>query len=358
MSDFRDLLGEIEDGISGKNEGISMGFPRLNNHISIREAIYTQIGGFTGSGKTSFVDDAFVLNPLETILFGKEKLEKDLEIIYFSMERRKNFKLAKFICRSIFKKYGLIIPIKRMLGWVTKSDRLTKDEHDIVLLHEEYIDAIMSKIHIISGPQNPTGIRKYVDEYAKARGVIDDSNKYNPVYIPNNPKLIVEVITDTTGLTKGEKDLPKGKAAIDKSSEDKQRMRDLYKMSPVDVSQFNRDIANPMRIKNGDVSPTLEDFKETGAVSENADVVLALFDPWRYNVPDPSGYELEKLRDAEGKKFYRNISILKNSYGSDGIRMGLAFQPEIGNFREMKKKQDMTDYDYSAILDNSYFLEQ
>ena len=35
--------------------------------------------------------------------------------------------------------------------------------------------------------------------------------------------------------------------------------RDFYGYSPVVVSQFNRDISNPIRIKNGDVEPQLED---------------------------------------------------------------------------------------------------
>src|ERR1044072_5030842 len=101
MSDFDNLSREIQDGMDGKNAGIPMGFTRLNRHISIRRAMYYLIGGYTGSGKTALVDDAFVLNPLDYLL-KKKPPNQDMRIIYFSMERRKNFKLAKWICRSIF----------------------------------------------------------------------------------------------------------------------------------------------------------------------------------------------------------------------------------------------------------------
>lgn len=355
MSNFDPFIQEVIDGVEGKNSGIPMGFNRLNKHVSIRKATYYLIGGYTGSGKTSFVDDAFVLNPLD-YLIKSGNADLDYEVIYFSMERRKNFKIAKWISRKIFLDTGIVIPVAKILGWLGRERTLNSHELDTVKAYEEYIEAMFSKINFVSGPQNPTGIRKYVDEYAKKNGEIDATDQYNPIYYPKNPTKIVTIISDHVGLTKGEKDYPKGKPAIDKSSEDKQRFRDLYGYSPIDVSQFNRDIANPIRIKNGDVEPMLEDFKETGSTQENADVVISLFDPFRYKVDDPSGYILEKLRDSDGKKKYRSLKILKNSYGSDDIRIGLAFQPEIGLFKEMPKLGETSDEVYQRILDDTYFL--
>jgi replicative DNA helicase len=158
------------------------------------------------------------------------------------------------------------------------------------------------------------------------------------------------------GLTKKEKNLPSKKDAIDKTSEDKQRFRDYYQYSPVDVSQFNRDIANPNRLKNGEVEPMLEDFKDTGSTQENADVVFSLFDPHRYKVEDPSGYEIDKLRDSEGAKYYRQLKILKNSYGSDDVRIGLAFEPHVGHFKEMPKVSQCTDRTYQEVIERGYFM--
>lgn len=175
------------------------------------------------------------------------------------MERRKNFKIAKWISRKIFYDTGIIISVPKILGWLGKRKVLSSQEYDVIKTYGEYVEFLFSKVIMVTGPQNPTGIRKFVDAYAKERGTIDDSDPYNLVYIPKNPTLITGIISDHIGLTKGEKDYPKGKPAIDKSSEDKQRFRDLYGYSPIDVSQFNRDIANPIRIKNGDVEPMLED---------------------------------------------------------------------------------------------------
>lgn len=356
MTSFEELKIEIQAGIDGRNSGIPMGFQRLNNYISIRKSMYYLLGGYTGSGKTSLLDDAFVLNPMDYMI--REKPEGiDLEIIYFSMERKKNFKLAKWICRKIFLSEGIIIPLNRMFGWVSKAERLTKDEHDLFLSCEDYISQLEEKVTIIQGPQNPTGFRKYVETiYAPTRGKIEEIDQYHKAYIPNNSNLITLILSDHIGLITKEKDLATIKERIDKNSQDKQRWRDLYGFSPVDVSQLNRDISNPTRLKNGDVEVMLEDFKDSGSTQENADIVLSLFDPIRYKVPCPSGYDLDKLRDASGKKKYRSLKILKNSYGADDTRIGLAFQPEVGTFKELPKLDKMTEKIYQDIQEDNYFL--
>jgi hypothetical protein len=356
MTHFEQLRKEIQDGIEGKGSGIPMGFPRLNSIVSIRKSTYYLLGGYTGSGKTSFIDDAFVLNPIDTYLLHPSSIETDFEIIYFSMERRKNFKLAKWLARRIFLDEGAIIPVSRLMGWVDKTIRLTPVELSLVDKYEWYIEEIMKKVTILEGPTNPTGIRNYVDAYALKNGKEDTSDKWNPIYHADNPNKVVLIIHDTVGLTKKEKNLPSKKDAIDKTSEDKQRFRDYYQFSPVDVSQFNRDIANINRLKNGEVEPMLEDFKDTGSTQENADVVFSLFDPHRYKVEDPSGYEIDKLRDSEGAKYYRQLKILKNSYGSDDVRIGLAFEPHVGHFKEMPKLNQCTERTYQEVIEKGYFM--
>jgi len=356
MSDFDNLATEVNDGILGRNSGIPMGFTRLNNYISIRKSNIYLLGGYTGSGKTSLLDDAFVLNPVDYLLKNRERENIDLQIIYWSMERRKNFKLAKWISRRIFLDHGIIIPVNRMMGWCNREQRLTPDEHDLFLLHREYIEAIQSVVTIFDGPENPTGIRNYIKKMCLEQGKVEDVDEYHKVYLPDKPNKIILNIKDHIGLHKKEKMLTTKKEIIDKGSEDDRYNRDFFGVSTVALSQFNRDIANPMRIKNGDVEPMLEDFKDSGSTQEDADIVLSLFDPMRYKVPDPSGYQLDKLKDSMGRKKYRSLKILKNSYGSDDVRIGLAFQPEIGMFKEMPKLNDTTDIDYERIIDNQYFL--
>ena len=352
---FELLKNEVEKGLNDQNGGIPMGFERLNNYIGIRKGIYTLVGGLTGSGKTSFVDDAYVLNPFDWTLTpeGKKSGIK-IKFWYRSMERNRTYKYAKWVSRKVFLDQGIIIPVPKLLGWTGK---LTKDEHDLFLLYENYIKEMENSVIMYDGPENPVGIAKDLKKYAESRGKIEQLDEYNKIYVPNDPNEITIVVIDHIGLLKTTKDLPTKKQAIDKLSNELRFARDFYGYSPVAVSQFNRDISNPIRIKNGDVEPQLDDFKDSSSPGEDCDVALALFDPMRYKVPDPSGYDLDKLKDEYGSKYFRSLRLIKNSYGADDVRIGLGFFGQIGMFKELNRKKDMTDADYESVVNKSWFLK-
>lgn len=351
---FELLKAEVDKGLSGKNGGIPMGFHRLNRYVGIRKGMYYLVGGLTGSGKTSFIDDAFVLNPVDWAM-SKEGIASGVKVKvwYRSMERSRTYKMAKWVSRKIFLDQGIIIPVSKLLGW---TEKMTKDEHDLFLYYEDYVNQLSEIVTIIDGPENPVGIAKDLKKYALERGNIEQLDDYNKIYVPDDPNEITIVVIDHIGLLKLTKDQPTKKQAIDKMSDELRYARDFYGYSPVVVSQFNRDISNPTRIKNGDVEPQLEDFADSSATQNDADVVMALFDPMRYKVADPSGYNLDKLVDSYGAKYFRSLRLIKNSYGADDVRIGMAFLGEIGMFREMPRKKDITESDYTNITNKSFFL--
>jgi hypothetical protein len=365
-SDWEMLTQTVSDGMEGRNASIPMGFPRLNNHIAIRGSLYFLLGGYTGSGKTSFLDDAFVLNPVDWLMANPQSQLK-LHVNYWSMERKRLFKLGKWVTRRIFLDTGVVIPLGKLFGWYGRDKALTMDEKNLLDQYKDYTEAILDYVTLFDGPQNPMAVKKYVDEYAKARGKLEKPDQWTEVYIPDDPYTVTINVYDHIGKWKRETrtigtqkhTYNSKKELIDLNSEDSQRFRDVYGHSIVAVSQFNRDIANPMRIKNGDVEPQMEDFKDSGNTQEDADVVISLFDVMRYpQIDDPIGYNLNALRNQQtGAKMYRSLRINKNSFGSDDIRVGLAFQPVIGHFAELPKVQEVTDSDYAAVIDNSFFKQ-
>jgi hypothetical protein len=351
---FEQLKQEVQNGLDGRNGGIPMGFNRLNRYIGIRKSMYFLVGGLTGSGKTSFIDDAFVLNPYDWYITQKNPGIK-LRVIYRSMERSRTYKLAKWVSRKIFLDTGTIIPVNKLLGW---TEKMTKDEHDLFLMYEDYMGNMGETITIIDGPENAVGIAKELKAHALQNGRIEQVDEYNKIYVPNDPSEITIVVIDHIGLLKTTKDQTTKKAAIDKMSDELRYARDFYGYTPVAVSQFNRDISNPIRIKNGDVEPQLEDFADSSQTQNDADVVLALFDPLRYKVDDPSGYSINKLKDQYGAKYFRSLRLIKNSYGSDDIRVGLGFLGEVGMFKELPRVKDITDADYERVVNKTFFLEK
>ena len=353
---FDILDAEVNKGLAGKNKGIPMGFDRLTNYVGIRKGMYYLIGGNTGSGKTSFIDDAFVLNPVDWALSKEGQASGvKVKVWYRSMERSRAYKMAKWMSRKIFIDQGILIPVGKLLGW---KEVMTKDEHDLYLYYKDYINELCEIVTLIDGPENPVGIAKELKTYALQRGRIEQMDDYNKIYIPDDPNEITLDVIDHIGLLKTTTAQPTKKDAIDKMSDELRYARDFYGHSPVVVSQFNRSISNPIRIKNGDVEPQLEDFSDSSSTQNDADVVMALFDPMRYKVADPSGYNLDKLVDSYGAKYFRSLRVIKNSYGEDDIRIGMGFLGQIGMFKELPRKKDITDADYEAIINKSYFLRE
>ena len=351
---FEQLRKEVNAGLEGRNGGIPMGFNRLNRYIGIRKGMYFLVGGLTGSGKTSFIDDAFVLNPFDWYIMQNDQKIK-LRIIYRSMERSRTYKLAKWVSRKIFLDHAAIIPVPKLLRW---TDKMTHDEHDLFLMYEDYIGKMEEVVTIIDGPENAVGIAKELKAHALQNGRIEQIDDFNKRYFPNNENEITIVVLDHVGLIKTTKDQPTKKEAIDKMSDELRYARDFYGYTPVAVSQFNRSISNMARLKNGDVEPQLEDFAESSSTQNDADIVLALFDPMRYKVEDPSGYQLQRLVDNFGAKYFRSLRLIKNSYGEDDVRIGLGFMGQIGMFKELPKQRDMTDSDYESVVNKNFFLNK
>ena len=375
FSHIQSFTEKYKKGLLGKNKSLTMGLKKLNKYFGLRKQIMYCISGYSGSGKTSFVDNAFVLNPIEYLEALKDKT--NFHILYFSMERSKDYKIARWISRQIFINErdkdgkGIIIPLETILGWVNTA---TPEQQVLIEKYFTYANNLLDKyVTIFELPTNPTGIYKAVRTFALSRGVWEEViirkktgyEYFKKIYTSNDPDEFIEVIIDTIQIAKPEKKDDKfmmsPKETMDKVLEYCRGFRDELAYSPIIVSQNNRDIADSMRIKAGDVSPRLEDLLGTSSLATDSEVVLALFDCTRYKVPDPFGYDVGKLREGvdnnnPGSLKYRSLSILKNSYGAENIGVGLAYQPETGILMELPYKKYMTEEIYTSVLDNTYFL--
>ncbi len=92
------------------------------------------------------------------------------------------------------------------------------------------------------------------------------------------------------------------------------------------------------------VEPQLSDFKESGNTQEDANVVLALFSPQRYEIPSFRDYNITRLRNR-----FRSVSILKNRDGEADKILGMKFIGEVGTFSELPRGIEMTEDDYKQV---------
>lgn len=360
-SDTDILWDEICNGVNGKNSGIPMGFNRLDKFLSLRKSIYTLVGAGSGVGKTSIVDCAYVLNPYDWYQKNKHVSKLKLEVIYFSMERKKTYKLAKWLCKKIWEEKHILITVDEILSWQVTLD---KNKQEIAKFYiDTYFKEMLESgvVTILDGAMNPTGIYKYLYKNAKIKGSEIDINEYEKRYIPNDDNLITNVIIDHLGKTKLENIGGKydKKLTIDKLSEYLSWSRDYLHYSPVVISQFNRvsyqDIQQAKKM-GLEPDPTPEYFKDSANSYEDCDVCFALFNPYKYKLMDYMDYNIQNFVDMQGNNRFRSLKILKNSYGADDVRIGLGFLGEVSLFKEVPKSSIISQYDYDNVINNKYFM--
>lgn len=368
MTAFEQLNKEIEAGIKGENQSISIGLPKLGKYANIRKRILTLLFSTTGAGKSAMID-TIIINSCSDYIDNPFGLKPDFQL--FSMERSKSIRIAKWICFRIFKTEGVEIQLPKMMGWW--DEKLTKSEYDLVLKQKDWIECLLNDyVTIHEGAKSPNEVFKIIKTHFENKGKYDLIKKIDEktgkerefkIYTPNNEKGVVIPILDHGNLTKTTKELPTKKQSIDRLVEFIQGFRDLENAAPIWVSQVNRSISGVSRVKDGEHELVLEDVKESGDIGDACDIAISLFDPVKYNQSSKTGYNpLNFIDKNNGSNYFRSCQILKSSYGADSIRIPLAFNGFCGQFKELPRKQDLSDIEYETIiqkvLNKSYFLEK
>lgn len=359
LSYYRRILKNIEDGKLGKNIGIPIGLPSLNYFLGgLRKKKYILLGSNTGVGKTAFVDYVFIIYPLFWILKQADKNKKKLKVVYYSFEIDLDSKLIKWASLLLYLDKGIIvdpdviISSKRKLNDLTEIEKIPLEIENQIKELEYYFNFIEDHVEIIDTVMNPTGIYNKMKEVFKQHGTLESKTstyinkktnkevtRTREYYIPNDPDLTVLLVIDHYGLLKletiqGIANKSK-KSSIDKLSEYIIELRNKYQMSAIMISQFNRDIGDVNRHKQSkEIKPQLEDFKETGTTADDADLVLAPFNPSRYDIANYKKYDLTASQYC---KFLRWLFILKNRGGNSDVSLGLRLLGQCGYFEEIPK---------------------
>lgn len=356
LANFRN---NVDRGKEGLNAGLPIRSPKLSRHIhGVLPRRIILVGGDTGSGKTAYVDDHFVTTPHLFLLdnpFHPIKLDTD----YWSLEITPEEKIAKWCCAEIYKKHWN--PIDNLLYFDGKDTKLmdsdyilgraldikekriivSKDHEFMIDEQMERLDALLNNIHFHTTNANKTHIIRTLDAHAEKYGEFETING-EILYHDHDPNTIRQDIYDHVGLFnkgKGSK-----KEAIDDISSKWIFYRDTCGHNIIPISQFNRAIQDVNRARLG-VEPQLGDFKDTSNTQEDANQVIALFDPYRYKVLDWEGYAVNQMKDR-----FRGVVILKNRHGLANKRFGLQFVGEMGITNEIPLPADLKPSDYERLI--------
>ena len=345
---YKDILkSKIDVGLLGNNKGLPHGFNRLVEYIpGIQQSTYYLIGADSSVGKSAFVNNSFVFNPIDWWIANKNNTDIKLKVHYYSFEISKEMMLYKAVCRKIFIEYGILLDVNYILS--RGKYKISAEHYDLVIKSLDYFDELEDILYIQDVPENPTGVWHKELKYAAENGKgLTDDYKIDGDYIPNNPNLYTLVVVDHISLIKKERGF-NTKDLIDKMSEYMIILRNKLNFTPVIVQQLNRSGNDPTRMRMDRMEPMLSDFKDSGNTIQDSNICLALFSPARYEMENHRGYKISPNDGGIGNR-YRSCSILKNRDGESDKTIGLEFIGEIGAFSELKKASDMNASDYARI---------
>lgn len=123
MSIVKELYNKIDDGREGKNVGLKTGLPKLDFYTGgMKKGVYSLYFAKSSVGKTSLV-----IYRLYRIL--KDYPDKDIMIVYFSLELGASTLLAKLLSLYIEETFGVTLTYMQLLSFI---DKLTDEQYQYV----------------------------------------------------------------------------------------------------------------------------------------------------------------------------------------------------------------------------------
>jgi replicative DNA helicase len=314
---YNNFLKMIRKGQMGGNRGLSFGLPRFSRIVpDLQKGMYYLVGGESGSGKTSFVDDRMVLAPFEAAL----EQNKPIKGIYFSFEMDTLSKIARMASRRLYQDKGVLVTSGDLLGY--NQNKLPEHTFQAVKGYDEYFEEFFKRFTIHDHAKGPLAIKNDLQAFSETIGKWEGED-----FIENDPDCTYLIVIDHIGLI--QRNGMSKKEAMDILSSILIYYRNKCKMTFVVVAQFNRNISSTDRFNINRVIPQMSDFADTSSLIQDCNKAFGLFSPAKYGFEEYLGYRINSLEDN-----FRSLHILKNREGITDRMIPLRFIGEVGYFCE------------------------
>ena len=116
------------------------------------------------------------------------------------------------------------------------------------------------------------------------------------------------------------------------------KMRDRFNYSPVLIQQQAASSTDAQYTVRGDIvvdkiKPTPEGLGENKTTSRDCNLMLSLFWPYMYQIPEYSGWNLHRIGNN-----HRELVVNLNRNGASNIGIDLYFNGACGYFKELPKE--------------------
>ena len=344
LSGLEEFFQLVDEGREGHNIGLSTGSAKLDLYADgYLPGVSFLIGGASGTGKTTFTLYRYVYCPLVAYLRG-ECQERDPHWKMFSLEMTRSQVYAKLVSMYIFDNYGVELRFKQIFSR-GKDCILSDEEYELLTKCKDFIKILDERLSFFEGSLNEATYLKEMNEELEKWGTFEDGR-----YIPDNPHMILGVVIDHMTLIKASNGRSK-KEEIDAISRDSVQIRNNTKIvSPIMISQFNRNSNGQERMKQGLQDPSIEDYKDSGSLVEDSMVVIGLFSPHKYKLSTYKKYNIKILEQC-----FIGVFILKSRFGSSDLMIPTGFYGDCSHYADLPKPENI--YDYEKYTSPNWLLE-
>lgn len=364
---LRQLEERRQNILDGHINCIPTPFPRFkHDFLGIEQATQMIITSFTKGGKTQLV--LYLL--FEALLYlYKNKEKARMKIFYFVLEETPEGITNRFMSYLLYKIDRIRVSPKNLRS--TDSDNPLPQEILDKFQTSPYKELLefFEQTFVFSTTDTAMGIYTECQKYAEQNGTIhytyfkykddfgEEKTGKNFDYYESNDKFEYRiVVVDHCGLVRP-KPGQKIKDAIDElSTSCAKYLRNRYYFTPILIQQQNADKESNDSVKLGRTRPDKKGLADSSYTANDCNVLLGLFSPARFGLPEYMGYDVKKFKDH-----LRFVEIVINRDGEMGGIMPLYFDGATNSFFELPLPNDPAIqkwYDYAKSQEQEKYKQR
>lgn len=348
------LIARRENVLSGGVNCIPLPFERFRNEVpGVEQGQYCVITASQKTGKTNLADFIYVFSVLDYTF--EHRSECSAHIIYFSLEEAVQKVIERYMSYLLYKLDGIRIPPVDLRS-TSKDYPVDKAILDKLQSpkYQERLRFFEECVQFETEDTNPTGILRVCEQYAKTVGYYvshkmeSRGNSFKEVdvfdsYTANDPNHYKIVVIDHISLVDKEQGF-KTKDAVDKMSEYFVKyLRNRYGFTCVAIQQQASESEGLEAIKQKRMLPTAASLSDSKYTSRDADIVMGLFDPSKFGLPNWLGYVIQDTQGHGLRNYGRFLYVIANRNGEMGGICPLFFDGAVCNFEELPKPDEVTE---------------
>lgn len=356
ISTISDVLNNLEtrreNAIHGGANCIPLPFKRFQTELpGIEQGQYVIVTANQKTGKTNLSNFIYLFKTLEYAYDNPDKCS--VHIIYFALEEKVQKIIERYLSYLLFQIDGIRISPTDLRS--TSSDCPVPKEILDKLSTDEYrkrLEFFEKSVQFETEDTNPTGILRVCERYAKSvgtyyshkqksNGIIEKEVEVFDSYVQNDPNHYKIVIIDHISLVDKEQGF-RTKDSVDKMSEYCVKyLRNRYNFTCVVVQQQASESEGLEAIKQKKMLPTAATLSDSKYTARDADLVLGLFDPSKFGLPQWLGYKIQDESNLGLKTYGRFMYVIANRNGEMGGVCPLFFDGAVCNFEELPKPDEI-----------------